>query len=77
MLDVSLFASAKCSGRCAQNPKQSGVETFDTLLPHAVLRGLHLQEDEAIAVALTYGVVSEGLQTCDRQLPSRSAEVRC
>lgn len=77
MLDVSLFASAKCSGRCAQNPKQSGVETFNTPLPHAALHGLHLQEDKAIAIASTCGVVNEGLQTWYRQLPSRRTEMRC
>lgn len=77
MLDVSLFVSAKCSGRCAQNPKQSGVETFDTLLPHAALHGLHLQEGEAIAIALVCGVVNEGLQTRYTQLPSRITEMHC
>lgn len=77
MLYVSLFASAKCSGRCAQNPKQSGVETFDTSLPHAALHSLRLQENEATAIVLTCGVVNEGLQTWYRQLLSRSTEMHC
>lgn len=33
MLDVSAFASAKCSGRCARNPKQSRAETSETPPP--------------------------------------------
>lgn len=69
--------SAKGSGRCARNPKQSSMKTFNTPLPLAELRGFHLQEDKAIGIVLTCGAVIEGLQTWFRQLPSRSTERHC
>lgn len=81
MLDVSAFASAKCSGRCARNPKQSRAETSETPplpFPHAVPHGFYLQEDRAVAIALTCAaVMEEGLQTWYRQIPARSTAMRC
>lgn len=64
MLDVSLFASAKSSGRCAQNPKQSGVETSAPRF-HALRCMAHSYgKNKEVAIASTRGVVGEGLQTC-------------
>lgn len=69
MLDVLLFASAKCSGRCAQNPKLSGMETLDTLFPHAVL---HRSTSTG-----TRGVDMElGMKDCRRAVGDSPQEVQ-
>lgn len=46
--------------------------------PHAVPHGFYLQEDRAVAIALTCAaVMEEGLQTWYRQIPARSTAMRC